>query len=214
MRTLRNGVVALAVLAIWAPPARPDDDNRMVPEEGAIHVMLLRQKCVRDELKLTDDEAKTIHEYNDRQFHKAQEIQKLAPEERHKRFEDLSRENERFLEKVLDPAERKRLDEISLQVAGLLLATSPKVADRLGLTDSQKQQLKRHQGEARKEMADALHSKSKEGRQEKLKELRQTSRKRLLDVLTDQQETTWKQITGAPFDAKFLYDVDEEGSSR
>ena len=45
MRELRNGTLALIVLAVCAPPARSDDSDRMVPEEGAIHVMLLRQKC-------------------------------------------------------------------------------------------------------------------------------------------------------------------------
>jgi Spy/CpxP family protein refolding chaperone len=214
MRTLRNGAVALAVLAIWAPTARSDDSDKMIAEQGAVHVMLLRQKSVRDELKLTDDEARKIHEHNDRQYQRAQEIHKLAPEERNKRYEELERDNERFLEQILEPSERKRLDEISLQVAGLLLATSPKVAARLGLTDQQKQQLKKHQDEARKEMVDVFHSKSKEHRWAKLKELRQTSRKRLLDVLTDQQEATWKQMTGAPFDAKFMYDGEEEDSSR
>ena len=124
----------------------------------------------------------------------------------------MSRENERFLDQVLEPSERKRLEEISLQVAGLLLATSPKFASQLGLTDQQKQQLARHQDEARAEMADVLHSKTKEGREEKLHELRKTSRKRLMDVLTDEQEAKWKEMVGAPFEAKFKYDTDEEGT--
>ena len=91
--------------------------------------MLLRQKCVRDELKLTDDEASKIKEHNDRQWKKAQEIQKLTRDQRHSRYEDLSRENERFLDQVLEPSDDKRLEEISLQVAGLLDGHQPE--DRL-----------------------------------------------------------------------------------
>lgn len=208
MRELRNWGLLLAVLAVWSPPARPDDSDRMVPEEGAIHVMLLQQKCVRDELKLTDDEARKIREHNERQWKKAVEIQKLPRDERRRKYEELTRENERFLDEVLEPSERKRLDEISLQVVGLLLATSPKVASRLGLTDQQKQQLKQHQGEARAEIAEVLHSKTKEGREEKIQELRQSSRKRLMEVLTPEQEVKWKEITGAPFEGKFEYDLD------
>jgi Spy/CpxP family protein refolding chaperone len=212
MRWIRNGTLALVVLAVCAPPARPQDaDNRMVPEEGAVHVMLLRQKSVRDALKLTDEESRKIQEHNEQQWKKAQDIHKLAPDERHRRYEELTRDNERFLDQVLEPAERRRLDEISLQVAGLLLATSPRFATKLGLTDQQKADLKRHQDEARKELADVLHSKSKEGRQEKLAELRKTSRKRLMDVLNDEQELKWKLMTGAPFDAaQFGYDPDEK----
>ena len=44
MRELRNGFLTLIVLAVCTPPARPDDSEKLVPEEGAIHVMLLRQK--------------------------------------------------------------------------------------------------------------------------------------------------------------------------
>jgi len=66
MRWLRNWTLTLVALAVWAAPARPDDSDRMVPQEGAVHVMLLRQKSVRDALKLTEDEAKKIHEHNDR----------------------------------------------------------------------------------------------------------------------------------------------------
>jgi hypothetical protein len=111
---------------------------------------------------------------------------------------------------VLERSERQRLEEISLQFAGLLLATSPKIASRLGLTDQQKQQLARHQDEARSEMADVLHSKTREGREEKLQELRRTSRKRLMDVLTDEQEAKWKEMIGAPFQGKFKYESDLE----
>jgi len=211
MRMLRNLTLALVALAVWAPPARPDDSDKMVPEEGAIHLMLLRQKSVRDALKLNDDEAKQIKGHNDQQWRKAQEIHKLPADERTPKYAELSRDNERFLALVLEPAERKRLDEISLQVAGLLLATSPKVASQLGLTDEQKQRLKRHQQEARSEMADVLNSRTTEGRDAKLHELRGTSRKRLMDVLTDDQKAKWKEMTGVPFTGKFQYDPVEEG---
>jgi hypothetical protein len=173
--------------------------------------MLLRQKSVRDALKLTDDEANKIKEHNAQQWKKAQEIHKLPADERDRRYEELSKENERFLVLVLEPSERKRLDEIGLQVVGLLLVTGPRVASQLGLTDEQKEQLKRHQKEARSELAEVLHAKSPEGRDEKIHQLRATCRKRLMDVLTDDQEARWKDITGAPFTGKFQYDPVEEG---
>ena len=209
MHRLRNWTLALAALAVWATPARPDDSDSMVAEEGAVHAMLLRQKCVRDALKLTADEARKINEHNDRQWKKARELHQFKGDERHRKYEELTRENERFLDQTLEPSERKRLDEISLQVAGLLLATSPRVAERLALTDQQKEELRKHQGEARKELAAVLDSKTKEGREEKLAELRKSSRKRLTDVLTDAQEASWKRMTGAPFEEKFRYDEDE-----
>jgi hypothetical protein len=210
MRTLRNGTLALIALAMWGTPARSDDFVGMVPEEGAIQVMLLRQKCVRDELKLSDNEAQKIKSFNDQQWKKAEEIQRLAPDQRLARYDALTRENELFLSQTLKPQERRRLDEISLQVAGLLMATSPRIASQLGLNQQQIQELIRHQNEARTELNEALRAESKQGREERIKQLSETSHKRLTDVLTDAQEAKWKQLSGEKFEGKFKFD--EENS--
>lgn len=214
MHTLRSGIVALLALVLWAPAARPDDFIGMVPEEGAVQVMLLRQKSVRDELKMKNDQARAIHNFGDQQWKKAQEIEKLAPDQRRARYDVLTRENEQFLNQSLDPNQRRRLDEVSLQIAGLLLATSPRVATQLRLTPQQQQELMRHQNEARNELNEAVRAKGKEGREERMKQLRETSRKRLLEVLTDEQEQKWKQMTGAAFDAKFKYEEDDSSASK
>jgi hypothetical protein len=210
MPTLRKSTLALVSLMLWSSPARSQDTDPMVAEEGAIHVMLLRQKSVRDALKLTDEESKKIRDHNDRQWKKAKEIHKLPREQREARYEALTRENEQFLDQVLEPAERKRLEEISLQVAGLLMATSPKVAAQLNLSDTQKQELKRHQEEARRDLSRALEARQPDERDRKMEELHKTCRIHLNDVLTDEQEAKWKKMTGEKFEGKFRYDPAEQ----
>lgn len=194
-------VVLVAGLATAVPAQQQKSQKKgLVAEEGAIQVMLLRQQSVRDELKLTDDEAKKIHEFADRQWKKAQHIhEKLEAKEHHAKYEDMTKENDRFIHEILEPAQLKRLNGITMQVAGLLWVTHPEVAAELKLTDEQKQKAKVLQQEARDEMHDLIHVQTKEGRDEKLAQLRQTSRKRLDSLLTDEQKARWKEMAGEPF---------------
>lgn len=215
MPSLRMFVPAFAAVLVSGLPGRAQDKPKMVPEEGAVQVMLLRQKSVREELKLTPEETRKIHEFANRQWKKAQHIHNnLSVNEHRAEYEKMTKENERFLDEILEPEQRKRLDQITMQVAGLMWVTNPKVAEELKLTDEQKQKAKGMQQEARREMHDLIHSTGPEARQEKLKELRATSRKRLMDLLTDDQERRWKEMIGSPFHGNLEFHNDQGQAER
>ena len=161
--------------------------------------MLLRQASVRDEIKLSHDEADKIHKYTSKQWKIAQEVSKLPPAERDKKFAAMTQENHRFIDQTITKEQRKRLQEIELQTAGLLLITRPEIAKKLNLTDEQKKRIQGMQKEGRQEMEDFIHATKPEDRKEKLVELRKTSRARMLELLTDDQEKTWAQLQGKPF---------------
>ena len=73
MRGCRKWTLALVALCACSLPARAADDKpKPVPEEGALEVVLLRHKAVRDDLKLTHREARKIHEFTEQQWKKAQ----------------------------------------------------------------------------------------------------------------------------------------------
>jgi len=202
MHRFRMWILPLAAaLSVWMIPAQAADDNkeRLVPEEGAIQVMLLRQKSVRAELQLTEDECQKIDTFTSEQWKKAKALDNVSAEERRTKFEEMSKDNEKFLNQVLEPAQRKRLDEITLQVAGLMWLSRPNVCGILHLTDDQKEQVKRHQKEARKEIEEVIHATSHEKRADKLRELRAMNRKRIMNILNDDQELMWKQMSGEPF---------------
>lgn len=210
MRETRSGILALVALFLWSPPALPAE--RVVPEEGAVRVALLRHKSIRDELKLTDDETRRIHDFTERQWKKAQRIEALPDTaERDREFAGLSRENDQFLKEILEPEQLKRLNQITLQTAGLLWVTYPQIADQLRLTDQQKAKARESQGEARREMQEILYAKTRGERHAKLKELRQTSRKRLMEILTDEQEKTWKEMAGEPFRGEIRFEPEPAG---
>ena len=211
MRSSRRWTLALVALAAWATPTLPaaaqqGQKKGLVPEDGAVQVMLLRQQSVRDELKLTDEQADKLHEFADRQWKNAQHIHEhLDAKEHNDRYAEMAKENDRFIHEMLKPDQLRRLNQITMQTAGLLWVTHPEIADELKLTDDQKQRAKRLQQEARDEMHDLIHSQTKEGRDEKLAELRQTSRKRLDSLLTDDQKAHWKEMAGEPFRGKLVF---------
>jgi hypothetical protein len=208
MRDFRMWTLALAVLMSSGLQAgAAEGKKKPVPEEGAVQVVLLRHRSVREALKLTEDETKKIHEFTSSQWKKAQLAEDLTNEEaRDRAFAALTKENEQFLTAILEPDQLKRLNQITLHVAGLLWVTRPEIASALKLTAEQKAKAVQLQADARVEMEDLLHSKTRRDRHEKLRELHATSKKDLLELLTEEQETKWKELAGEPFHGELRFD--------
>ena len=53
--------------------------EHMVPESGAIRLMLLRQKSVREELKLSEDQTNKIRDFSGEQWKKAKALAEKRP---------------------------------------------------------------------------------------------------------------------------------------
>ena len=210
MKNLFKSACALTILALWAAPAGAA--GKMVAEEGAVEIVLLRQQSIQKELRLSADEIEKIHKYAAQQWEKAQKVHELSGEERDKKFMEMSKENEKFVEKTLTKEQVTRLHEITLQTAGILCLTRPAVASKLKLTEDQKKKALQLQKEARREAEELVHATKKEDRRAKMRELQETSRKDILELLTDQQEVTWKDMTGVPFTGDLaFFDPDTAG---
>jgi hypothetical protein len=199
MHTLSKIALGLSCVALWgttafAAPPRP------VPEEGALEVVMLRQQSVQKELKLNEEAVDKIHKHCSQQWEKAKKIADLSEPERDKKFTELTKENDQFVEKTLNKDQRKRLQEIMLQTAGLLCLSDKEVAAKLNLTEDQKKKLPKLQQEARNETEELIHDVTKEQKRAKLKEIRMTSEKRVKELLTDAQEAKWSEMLGKPFE--------------
>lgn len=197
MNRLARFTFGLAILVLWAGHAAAAD--KWVPQEGALELLLLRQPSVQKELKLTEAVTEKVHKYCMQQWDKAQKAGSLNESEQDKEFTKLAKENEQFVAETLTKEQAKRLHQITLQNAGLLCVTRKEIASKLKLTEEQKKQLPKLHKEAHHEVEELLYVTSKEQRREKLQELRETNRKRLLDLLTDEQEVVWKEMIGSPF---------------
>jgi hypothetical protein len=190
----------IVAVIVWITPARSADEQEMIAQSGAMEIVLLRQHSVQKELNVTDLHGKKIHEFASQQWKKAQEIHKLPPNEQDAKYTALAQENEKFLSEILNPEQKKRLDQIGMQVAGLLWAGRPDVASALKLTSDQKKKLEELHKEAHK---DAIHiikeSKDENFKHEELKKLHEVDKKRLMELLTPEQRETWKTLAGPEF---------------
>lgn len=203
--------LACMVVVAFASAGRAAD--KMVPEEGAVEVMLLLQPAVCEDLKLSKDERDKIHQFASGQWEKAQKVSKLGDNERDREFDEMTKDNERFVKDTLTKDQQKRLDEILLQTAGLLWVTRSEVASKLNLSDAQKQRAKTLQKEARGEMETLLHSTSDETKDAELRKIRETSRKRLMSLLSDEQKSKWKQMTGRPLKGELRF-AEQKGDAK
>lgn len=204
--------LACMVVVAFASAGRAAD--KMVPEEGAVEVMLLLQPAVGEDLKLSKDERDKIHKFASGQWEKAQKVSKLGEQERDREFKEMTKDNERFIKETLTKDQQKRLDEILLQTAGLLWVTRPEVASKLNLSEAQKKQAKMMQQEARGEMETLLHSTSDEMKDAELRKIHQTSRTRLMSLLSDEQKSKWKQMTGQPLKGELRFAAQKGAEKR
>jgi Spy/CpxP family protein refolding chaperone len=211
MRTFWKWALVLAVPAACMAAAQSQGE-RLVPEGTTVQLLLLRPQSVRQVLNLTPAEREKIFEFTYKQQEAAEKALKLGAAERRQKFKQLHKENEEFLEKTFKPEQRKRLDQITMQVAGLVWLARPAMARELKLTKDQIEKAKQFHEEARKELIEVIHAKSREGRSEKLAELRKTTRQRVMGLLTAEQKAKWRELAGPPFKGKLEFEEPEAGS--
>jgi hypothetical protein len=209
MRTL-TWVLVLAVPVVWVAAARPQE--RSVPERTTIELLLLRQKSVQQELKVSAEVTKKVVDFTNKQREAFGEALKLGAEERKQKLMELAKENKQFLDDNLTPAQRKRLFEITLQVTGLHELNRPEVAKALNLTEEQQQKFKDLQTEHRKQLVAIFQSKERESRNEKLAKLREATHNKIRDILTDEQKAKVRELLGEPFRGAILIEEDESES--
>src|SRR5262249_7239562 len=126
MRTFMNAALALTTLAVGTAAARPDEP--IVPEGTTVQLLLLRQKSVQQELKLAPGVVQKVTEFTGKEADEYGKALKLTEQERQKQVEELEKANKKFLEENLTAEQRKRLDQITLQVTGLQQLNRPEVA--------------------------------------------------------------------------------------
>jgi hypothetical protein len=195
----------ILVLAVPSLPVLADEPTeRLIPDDVTLQLILLRQKSVQEELKVTPELAKKVTEFTDGEYEAWQAALKLGDSEREQKLKELEKKNEGFLADNLSEEQRKRLHQIALQVTGLMQLNKPEVAKALELTEEQQQKFKEMQKEAAKEYQEILEAKGTPGQNEKLAKLRAEIDKKVMAVLTEQQKEKAKEFVGEPFKGEIL----------
>jgi len=205
MRTFMKWALVLLVPAVFGVTGRSAEDDSM-PEGATVKLLLLRQKSVQKELKLSSDVIKKTMEFTETQSEAARKAVKLDEAARKKEFVKLVKENEKFLTDNLDEKQSKRLNQIMMQFTALAHLTKPEAAKELKLSDDQVKKLKELQTESRKALVELMDSKEAKGKSEKFAKLRETTRKKILDVLTDDQEKKVREMAGEPFKGEIEFE--------
>jgi hypothetical protein len=205
--------LTLAIPAVLVATARPEDQpaDQTVPHGTTAKLLLLRQKSVQEELKLSPEVVKKIQDFTNKQADALGDVLRLDQAERAKKLEAMEAANKQFVTDTLTKEQDHRLDQITMQITGLYQVTRPEIIKALGLTPDQVKEFTRMQKEAREGLAALLKDPNKEGRGEKLNQQNRETRKKIMSLLTDEQRAKVRELVGAPFEGKIVL---EEGPGR
>jgi hypothetical protein len=175
------------------------------PGGGFGPAFLLMNKGVQEEgLKLDKDQIDKINEALKDDFAKLRD-RDLPREERAEIMKKVEQKSTKLVADVLKPDQRKRLNQIQRQQAGLAAFADPEVQKALDLKDKQKEELKSIAESEQKERRDIFQNAAGDfqAAREKIMTLRKEKMDAAMKVLTDEQKKTYKELLGAPFEVRF-----------
>jgi hypothetical protein len=208
-------MVVLGLAALLAAPAMAQQGRgRGFGMMGGGGVsMLIGNESVQKEIKLDDQQIEKCKELATANREKGQklrdELQGVDQEEARTKRQAFAKEmNESTWKSVgefMKPEQIKRLHEISYQTMGAMAFSDPDVAKKLSLTDAQKGDIKTINDESMAEIRQIFQDNSddREAAQKKITEHRKETLSKIVAKLNDEQQKTWKEMLGAPFEIKF-----------
>ena len=169
---------------------------------------MLRMPEVQAELKLTDDQktkvAAALDKLREQRQNSGQDFQSLSQEERQKLMAQRRTEDDKALADVLNADQMKRYHQLQLQQQGLSAVAQDKaLADELKITDEQRTKIQTIVDDQRNAMRELFQGGGgggdRQAMMQKMQELRKQTDDKIAAVLTDDQKSKWKEMTGAPF---------------
>jgi hypothetical protein len=174
---------------------------------GMSQLMLLGQKSVQEELKLTADQVGKVTALQQKQQGARQGLADLSQEERTKKMQELAKENDKAVADLLKPEQSKRLKQILLQQQGAIAFNNPEVAQALNFTAEQKAKLKDIQDTASKERQALRGGGAGADRQaiaQKMADIMKKTNTEAMALLTADQKAKWLELTGEPFKGEIV----------
>jgi hypothetical protein len=206
-----SAFLGLGLVALLAGPAAAQ--GRGFGRFGGNVGVLLGNESVQKELKLEDKQLEKAKELSEKAREEMQEkfqsLQDLSPEERRAKFPEINRELTASTLKAagefLKPEQIARLKQISLQQRYGQAFLDPEVAKNLNLKDTQKTEIQTIVQEAGTEMRTIFQENQddREAAMKKIQELNKKTVEQILAKLNDEQQKTWKQMLGSPFEVKY-----------
>jgi hypothetical protein len=212
MKAILSAVVGLSLVAVLAGPAAAQGRGGFGGRGGGggSLAFLLGNASVQKELKLSDEQvtkAKELAEkINGEAREKYQGLQDLSQEERREKMQTITHEINTEVVKsageFLKPEQITRLKQISYHTRGVAVFADHEVAKKLNLTEAQKSEIKAIGDEMQSEMQSIRQEMQEDpqGAMKKMTELRKSTLAKAAGKLNDEQQKTWKELVGAPFE--------------
>ncbi len=210
MNAMIRTMLGLSLVALIASPAAAQ--GRGGYGRGGGLAMLLGNASVQKELKLDDSQTEKAKELSEKiggeMREKMQDLQGLDQDERRTKMMEINREMNAVVTKsageFLKPEQIARLKQIAHQVRGPQAFADPEVAKKLNLTDSQKTDIREIETAAREKMPSREDFQSdREAAMKKSAEVNKETLSQIASKLNDEQQKTWKELIGAPFEIKY-----------
>ncbi len=169
--------------------------------------MLLSNKSVQKELKVSDEQAEKLNTLATETMAKNRErfqgLQDATPEERQSKMREARAELDKGLDGVLKPEQIRRFKQIELQVGGIMAFNQPRVQEALKLTDEQKEKIRGIGEEARGAMPSREDAQADPAAaMKKRAEVNKGSMEKVSALLTEDQKKEWKDLAGESFEYK------------
>jgi hypothetical protein len=211
MRIGNRAVVMFVALAVLAAVGRADEPSFSGKEPKWTDMeTLLKSRAVAKEIKLTAGQEMAARralfeplgtftqDLNKLQGLKLEEFQAKSREARQRYYE----QERQVVGKVLRPAQAKRIKQIQVQAAGLDAFLQPAVQKELKLSAEQKDKVKGVATDFVKVKQEADKGADAAEVKKKVAALKEDAKTKLLELLTDEQKKTWKEMNGDPFDTE------------
>jgi hypothetical protein len=182
--------------------------------------ILLANKSVQEELKLTTDEAEKVSapgkKLREKQRSMFADLRSATQEQRQAKMKELTdlakaanEEAGKLAKDVLKAEQVKRLGQIELQVKGDAAFVDEDLQKALMITDAEKEEIKKVRDEAATKLRELQPRRGQGGnqgnRQEiqtKVQALHKETVEKIVAGLTDSQKAQWKEKVGSPFEYK------------
>jgi hypothetical protein len=168
-------------------------------------------QAVRSHLNLNDQQFNALNQaygqaYGNYSSNLGQLGNTLTPQERAQKMEDMRAKfdqsfNTATEKYITDPQQRQRYNQLYTQYQGYNAFTNPQIQQKLNLTDQQRQQLQQAASRYYQQF-NGLQQNSQANPQataNQFNTLRQQANQNINSILTPQQQQTWRQLTGDPY---------------
>jgi hypothetical protein len=204
-RVLNRGLAAafcLLVVVATVHPAWAQRGRGFRRMFGVSKAQIASLPEVQSELKMNDEQKAHVAEINEKLREDRRELFGTGFDrwnEIRGQVQQLNRDASKQVDGLLDPPQRKRLQEISIQQNGPRALSDPDVVAELGLSDEQKAKLAAADEENNKAFEKAVEESDRNDWRQRAGELGEEADKRLLGVLNEQQQKQFKEMEGERF---------------